>query len=373
MTKILQVVGQMTTGGMETLIMNLYRNIDRKKVQFDILTYYETPGEYDEEVRELGGNVFIAARSNNPFIFMHRIKNFFKEHHDYQAIHVHTTWLGWVYFKYAQKYGISRKIIHLHTFGSELKGLKIVVRWLLANYSLQKADTILACSNKAAQYYHADLRKTYFFPNGINADKFLYNESERKRMRNELDIEGKFVLLCVARFAIPKNHDFLIDILKSLTKYSKDIVLLLVGKGPLEQKIKDKVNNLELNDYVRFLGVRKDVNVIMQAADSYVMPSLWEGLGIAYIESQTAGLVSFISKQAVTQEVKITELLHTIPIEAGADEWAREIWENRQYIRENRSVELQKSGFDIKQTAHNLEKFYVEGVNLFKRIEKTDN
>ena len=370
MIKILHVVGQMTTGGMETLIMNLYRNIDREQVQFDILSYYVKPGEYDEEVMQLGGNVYVAARSNNPIVFMSRINKFFKEHHDYQYIHVHTTWLGWVYFLFAKKYGIKKYIIHLHTIGSELTGIKIQIRKRMADYSLKRADIIFACSRKAAIFYNADLEKTYYFPNGITAKNFYYNEFERNRIRKELNLEDKFVILCVARFAIPKNHSFLIDILESLISYSNDIVLVLVGKGPLESQIKEKVDNLNLSEYVRFLGVRKDVNSLLQAADSYVMPSLWEGLGIAYIEAQAAGLECYMSTQAFTEEVKITDLLHVIPIESGAAKWANDIWSNRQYTRQTRQNELEKSGFDIEQTTKKLQTFYVEGVNLFDKVKE---
>lgn len=370
MTKILHIVGQMTTGGMETLIMNLYRNINREVIQFDILAYYEAPGEYDAEIKKLGGNVYVAARSNNPLKFMHRIEHFFEQHHDYCAVHVHTTWLGWIYFMYAQKYGIDCKIIHLHSVGTERKGVAAIVRKCSASYSLRRADTIFACSNNAAAYFKADLSKTWFFPNGINVEKFLFDEVKRQCLRTELNVEGKFVLLCVARFSVQKNHDFLIDIVQSLIQYSEDIVLLLVGKGPLEQQVRDKVNRLGLAGHVRFLGVRQDVNLIMQAADSYVMPSLCEGLGIAYIEAQAAGLASYISEQALAEEVKITELLHAIPLEAGPDIWAQEIWKNRKYVRKNRNYELQKSVFDIRQTANMLAKFYTERINLFPKIER---
>lgn len=357
MKKILHIVGKMHYGGMETLIMNLYQHMDRSKVQFDILVYYTEPGEYDDEVRQLGGNVYVISKNMNPVKYLYKLTVFFAEHHNYDAIHVHTSWLGWIYFLYADKYKI-KKIVHFHSAGTSNKGFSLLIRRVFEQITIRRADVIFSCSQKTASYHKLDCKKTYILKNGIDGNKFYYDKAIRKVVRLKLGLEHKKVILCVARFDVPKNHDFLIDILEKMLKRDSDIILLLVGAGPLEEIIKQKVEKLGLNDYVQYMGVRNDVNQLLQAADAYVMPSLWEGLPLVYIESQAAGVKTFASDEVYMKEMHISDLIMHRPLADGAQVWADWILQNMEYERGCKEKELIKSGFEISETAQALQRFY---------------
>lgn len=368
MKKILHVVGRMHYGGMETLIMNLYRHIDKEKIQFDILAYYAKPGEYDEEVRQLGGNVYVVERTLNPIKYLYKLGVFFSKHHDYAAVHVHILWLAWIYFLYADKYGI-KKLSHIHSDKILHKGIFLAIWRMFEKISIKKSDTIFACSKKAALYHGSDKKKTYLLKNGIDGKRFYYNESVRKEVRAEFRLEQKKVVVCTARFTTPKNHKFLINIIDEMVKRDKSVFLLLIGEGPLEAFIRQTVEKLGLVSYVKFMGVRNDVNRILQGADAYVMPSLYEGLGIAYIEAQSAGMKTFASDEAYKEEAHISDLFLHRPLTDGAQVWAEWILQNIVYERISKQEELLKSGFEIDKTAYLLQYFYMGEANATELFE----
>lgn len=362
MIRVLHVVGKMHYGGMETLIMNIYRNIDREKVQFDFMVHYEEPGEYDEEIKSLGGRIFVMPKTvpQNYFKCKKAYEEFFKENHNYVKVHVHLHSMAFLIFPQAKKYDISC-VIHIHSNGME-KTLKGYLGLYCTKLAVPMADTVFTCSKEAASFFMPSkyVNKHKIIKNGISVEKFLYNPEIRERIRKENGLDGKFVLLCAARFAVPKNHEFLIDIVYELQKYDENIKLLLVGKGPLEEKIRQKVRSLNLEEKVEFLGARGDVNQLMQASDCYIMPSLWEGLPVVLIEAQTSGLKAYISKEALSDEARITNLVESISLSVSADKWAEKIYLQKEYKRENQNKALRESGFDIRETAKYLQEFYEE-------------
>ena len=362
MIRVLQVVGKMHYGGMETLIMNIYRNIDREKVQFDFLVHYEEPGEYDDEIKSLGGRIFVMPKTSpqNYIKCKKAYYKFFKEHHDYKKVHVHLHNMAFLIFPEAKKFDISC-VIHIHNTGVE-KNLKGYLGWYCTRKAVPKADTVFTCSEESAQFFIPPrCNKEYkVIKNGISAENFLFKKEIREQVRQELGLEEKFILLCAARFAIQKNHDFLVDIINELQRYDENIKLLLVGKGPLEEKIREKVKRLHLEEKVEFLGARGDVNKLMQAADCYIMPSLWEGLPVVFVEAQAAGLKVYTSEEVLSKEASITDLIEGISLSDDAKKWARKIYLQKNYERKNQSDALRKSGFDIKVTAKFLEEFYEE-------------
>lgn len=362
MIKILQVVGKMHYGGMETLIMNIYRNIDREKVQFDFLVHYSEKGEYDDEIKSLGGKIYVMPNPvpQNFFKCKKAYKQFFEEHHEYNKIHVHLHNMAFLIFPEAKKYNM-HCIIHLHNNGVE-KNLKGYLGVLCTHWGVTGADTLFACSKEAASFFIPKKKQKEYkiIKNGIVGKDFFYDESVRNEVRTKLKVEGKLVLLCVARFAVQKNHEFLIDIVNELKNIDENIKLLLVGTGPLETKIKQKVRKLQLEDKVEFLGARGDVNQLMQAADCYIMPSLWEGLALVYIEAQATGLKVYTSEEALSKEACVSELIEGVSLSLGAKKWAERIYSERNYKRENQENMLRRSGFDIKVTAEYLQEFYKE-------------
>ncbi len=359
MIKVLHVVGRMHYGGTETLIMNLYRHIDRERLQFDFLVYYANPGGYDDEIRQLGGNVYVIEKTLNPIKYLYKLAAFFSMHHEYDFVHVHILWLAWIYFPFAWKYKL-KKIAHLHSDKIGKTGISLWMRRIFEKISIVNADVIFSCSKKAALCHKLDRRKTYLLKNGIDGKRFYYDYTIRKEVRAELKIGQKKVILCTARFDTNKNHTFLIDIMEKIVQKDKYTILVLIGEGPLEEDIRKKVRNLELESYVIFLGGRNDVARLLQSADAYVMPSFHEGLGIAYIESQAAGVKTFASDEAYTSEAHISDLLLHKSLGDGAKEWADWILTNISYERKNMEKELVMSGFEIIGTANALQSFYLK-------------
>ncbi|MCM1263706.1 MAG: glycosyltransferase [Butyrivibrio sp.] len=358
MVRILHVVGKMHYGGMETLIMNIYRNIDRSKVQFDFLVHYKEAGEYDAEIRRLGGQIFVMPKTtpSNILILKKAYGDFFSRNHAYKFVHVHFRSIAFLIFPVAKKYGI-QCILHIHTSGIT-GGIRGYLSLIATKIAVREADQIFACSKKAGEYFVKGSRKFDVVKNGINADRFYFNADVREKMRKKLGLEEKYVLICVARFDAKKNQKFLIDIINELKKKDINICLLLVGKGPLENKIRQQVKQLSLEKEVKFLGARADVNELMQAADCYVMPSLMEGLGNVYVEAQVSGLMTFASKEALVEEACITNLIEGISIKESAESWADRILNYKGCKRENQRAAIEKSGFEIEKVAEQMQLFY---------------
>lgn len=367
--RVLQVVGKMHYGGMETLMMNIYRNINRNNVQFDFMVHYEEAGEYDEEIRRLGGKIHIMPKvvPRNYFKYKRSLNAFFKSHREYKIIHGHQIAVAFLYHRIAKKYGDKICITHSHSNFSD-KNLK----GRLADYTSKRSDIytdiFFGCSVEACSYFFPNAYKEnkdmVIIKNGIDVEKYVFNQDLREEIRVKFNIKDKFVVAHIGRFTDAKNHLFLIDIFYNILKYNPDSVLLLIGKGPLESQVMAKVKDLKIEKYVLFLGVISDVFNILQAADVFVLPSLYEGFGIVLIEAQAAGLRCFASKDKIPIDAKCTDLIEYIPLSLSADEWAKIILNNGlTYDRKSTQENIKRAGYDIKSQALSLEKFYIEKSN----------
>ena len=351
-------------GGMETLIMNVYRHIDREKVQFDFLVHYEEPGDYDEEIRALGGNIYIMPKTvpQNYFIYKRALQTFFKEHSDYKVVHGHLQSTAFLYHKIAKEYGVKCCITHSHTdgFDHSVKGYLSYLTSLMAqNYT----DVYFGCSQAAChKFFPSAIRQgkeMIIVKNGIESERYRYDLHVRDDVRVELGLGNRFVVGHIGRFFPQKNHDKLLKIFVEILKQRPDSILILVGEGPLFDQVKKMTQKMGIEENVLFLGVRSDVNRLMQAMDAFIFPSLYEGLGIVLIEAQAAGLKCFTSADVVPQEAKVTELLHYINLNEPASVWAEEVLAGFPYYREDQHQKILDSGYDIDQTAKWLEQFYL--------------
>lgn len=228
MIKVLHVVGKMDYGGMETLIMNLYRNIDRSKVQFDFMVHYTEKGKYDNEIDQLGGKIFIMPNTvpGNFFLLRTGYKAFFKEHNEYTHVHVHLHNIAFLIFPQAKRYGI-KCLLHIHNSGIE-HNVKGYMGYFTTRMAVPGADKIFACSKESARYFIKNGTGYEIIKNGICADRFYYNEQIRNRIRLEMGLTNRFVMICVARFVIQKNHEFLIDIVSEMKKWVRTVVSCLL-------------------------------------------------------------------------------------------------------------------------------------------------
>lgn len=368
MVRVLQVVGKMHYGGMETLIMNLYRNMDKSKVQFDFLVHYEEPGEYDEEIRRLGGRIYVMPKTTfqNYFIYKKALEAFFKNHPEYKVIHGHLQSVAFMYHKIAKKYGSRYCITHAHNNGVE-HSLKGRVSYFTALWAQKYTDEFWGCSKEACRYFFPKAikqqKEVSIISNGIEAEKYQFRLEIREKLRKELGLSGQFVIGHVGRFSEQKNQSFLIDIFEEVIKKKEDAVLLLVGKGPDEKKIREKVSKSGLTDKVFFLGVREDVNEVMMAMDVFVLPSLFEGFGIVLVEAQAAGLPCFCTEGKIAESTKISNQYYPVSLKRSAGFWADKIcrvWEEEEKHDREKQYRLAIShGFDMKQIAGNVEKEYI--------------
>lgn len=370
--RVLHVVGNMGIGGIETLIMNIYRNIDRDKVQFDFLIHNPTEGEYAEEIKKLGGHIYRMPVLRDKtrtyywryFEYKRALKKFFSEHKEIKVLHGHMTNTASIYMPIAMKYGnVKCCIAHSHQTEAT-PGLSGVVTNILQRHLEKIATDYFACSEEAAKWIYSieivENGKVKIIHNGVDVEKYHFDSVEHEKIKNQMGHSGKIVFGNVARFKKQKNHEFLIDIFAEIHKMNQNTVLILVGQGELEENMKEKVAKLGLDDCVEFLGARNDVPKLLKDFDVFLLPSLFEGLPLVGIEAQAAGL-PMITSNTVTLEADVTGNVTFLPLELSAEEWAKKILEvNESFVRKDMTQKVREAGYDIKQTAQWLQKFYLE-------------
>ena len=360
--KILHVVGRMDRGGTEALLMNLLRTIDRTKFQYDFVEQTQDICDYDEEILSLGSTIYRCPHISPRNLKLYRQwwREFYREHPEYRIIHGHSRGSGPIYLDEAKKAGrITIAHCHSNSCGKGIRGL-IRYLWQLPLYYI--ADHNFACSYDSGVSQFGKWNKFHVVNNGIDTEKYVWNPAAREKVRSDLCLNESFVVGNVARFDPRKNHDFLISVFSEIRKIKPNSKLLLVGGGDTESDIRDKVYAHHLESDVIFAGVRSDVNELMQAMDVFVLTSHFEGLGIVNVEAQAAGLPCFASAKVIAPEVKLTELMHFIPLEESPARWAEIILENSITTEQRRDTTqaIVDAGFDIRTTAEQLSNFYLE-------------
>lgn len=357
--RILHIIAGMGSGGAEAMIMNWYRNIDRNKVQFDFLLRSDE-NIYADEIKKLGGEVYYTAEYPKSYLKNKRqTVQFFKQHASkYTAIHVHCNALLYTnIFNIAKKYGIKTRIIHSHSTHTKNRLFEMIHKFNKRRIH-KKATCFFACSPEAGDWAFNKKIEYQIITNGIDAERFKYKANIRERIRKEWGLENNRIIGHVGRFLDVKNHIFLLEVFEKIIKQWEDAVLILIGTGPLENKIKTEVKNRGLEDKVRFLGVRKDVNDIYSAMDIFAFPSKYEGLSVALIEAQTNGLYCFVSEN-IPKTNNITGCIDFLPI-TNAKIWEEKIITNKiKCDRENLWKQTVELGFDIKSNAKMLQGYYL--------------
>ncbi|MCL2212278.1 MAG: glycosyltransferase family 1 protein [Oscillospiraceae bacterium] len=362
--RILHVFGRTDRGGAETFVMNIYRNIDRTKVQFDFMVHTEDKCAYDDEILALGGQIFRVPRYNgkNHFGYKKAWKNFFANHPEHKIIHGHITSTAAIYLKIAKKFN-KTTISHIHSTASLGSGVGAKAKSMLERRAKNHADYLFACSKPAAEWcYGADYHTNsnfHIIKNAIDVQKFAFNETSRAKTRSEFGLDDKFVVGHVGNFSTPKNHTFLIDIFAEISRKNSDAVLLLVGGGQLRGEIEEKVRSLGLMDSVIFAGIRTDIPELLCAMDVFVFPSLWEGFPVTMVEAQTSGLTCVIS-DTITNEVEISELVEFVSLSSPPPFWTDIVLsgKHKNLSRRYFSEKVAQAGFDVQATTECLEKIY---------------
>lgn len=367
--RILHVLGRLDRGGAETMVMNLYRQMDRKQIQFDFILHTTDECSYSEEVRALGGRIYAVPAYTPSAAGQYRSawKKFFGEHPEYKILHSHIRSTASLYLPIAKKYGLTT-IVHSHNTSSG-KGIKAAVKSVL-QYPLRfQADYLFACGRAAGEWLFGKRacgsERFFILPNAIETEKFKYNVQKRQEVRKSLGChESTLVIGHVGRFERQKNHNFLLRIFAEIEKERPDSRLILVGEGELREKTEQAAMELELTEKTVFLGNRDDVNELLQGMDAMVFPSLYEGLPVTIVEAQAAGLPVLMSDR-VTKEVIMTELVHqqSLPdgkedVKDNAKNWACKVFAISGERRIGREQEIKTAGYDITMTAQWLWNFY---------------
>ncbi|MBB1552724.1 MAG: glycosyltransferase family 1 protein [Clostridiales bacterium] len=357
--RILHIVQRMEAGGTQSFLMNLYRNIDRSKVQFDFLVEYEEKEFYDDEIISLGGKIYYTnfRKTLNLIKFRRTMSDILKEHPEYKIVHIHATAIGKICTDVARKCGVKTIIAHTHN-NSAVKDWKYYPKILLRKLYTNGPTDFFACSEDAGRYTFKNKKFTVIY-NAIDIDKFLFNQEVRENFRKELNIEDKFVIGNIGRLHEQKNQSFLIDIFYEIQKNKDNAILLIIGKGPLENELKEKVSNLGINNKVYFLGNRKDVERIYQGMDVFVLPSLFEGLGIVAVEAQVSGL-PVVASTGVAKEANITNNIQNIDLNDSIDTWKEAICKSNVESRNSVEKIVRNSKFDVKNNAKFLQESYLK-------------
>lgn len=359
--RVLHILQRMEAGGTQALLMNIYRKIERRKIQFDFLVVYKEKQFYDDEIEKMGGHVYkLSFREDlNLPKFKKNLEDFFAQHHEYKIVHCHAYTIGYFCLKAAKDAGIPVRIAHSHN-NETVHDIKYLPKLFMQRLFTKNATDLFACSEEAGRYLFRN-KPFQVLKNAIDSQNFIADADIREGIRKELNLQGKFVVGHVGRLHPQKNHDFLIDVFKEIKKRKADAELILVGTGPLEEKIKNKVAEIELSESVHFLGNRKDMNRIFQAMDVFVFPSLFEGLGIVAIEAQAAG-IPIVCSEGLPPETDITPLYTKIQLSAGAKKWSEEALRisRSSYAHTNTQKYVIDAGFDMSATAKKMEEYYIE-------------
>lgn len=363
--RILHVLGGLSLGGAESRIMDLYRCIDKEKVQFDFLIHQTEKGYYEDEIEALGGRIFRVPRFKlyNLYVYKRALQIFFEAHFEFYAVHGHMTSTAAIYLPIAKRNGIPVTIAHARSAGVD-RGMKGELTRILRRPLRRRCDYMFACSKLAAEAVFGKKNvqngKVKILPNAIDAAQFQYQEEKRKRMRKKLSLEDKFVVGHVGRFHYAKNHEYLLEVFQKITERKENAVLILLGEGSRMEEMKQKASELGIADKVLFCGNRKETWNYYQAMDFFVFPSRFEGLPGTVVEAQCAGLRCLIS-DTIAPEVRITDLVVCRSIEEKPEEWAAYVLDSMRYERKSRYEQVKTAGFDVGQQAEWYESFYTHG------------
>lgn len=366
MIRILHSVSYMSRGGIETMLMNYYRNIDRTKVQFDFLCNSNLHGAYDEEILSMGGRIF-RTPGFSPLkrrAYKKYMRELFEAHPEYQIVEAHNGPLGRYAMKAAKDSNIPIRIYHAH--GADLRfDLKWPIKYYcmkMLKYSMNKH---FVCSEKAGRFYMGDdvidRGDFHFIPNAIAIENFLFSKTTRDNLRKEFHLEDKLVIGHIGRLSPQKNHKFILDTFAELHRINAKTHLVLVGDGEWHDLVVNKIKSLGLTENVTLTGSIPNPQDWYQAFDLFFMPSLWEGLPVTGVEAQASDLPCVFSS-AVTQEVALTDKTEFISLDQPREYWVCRLNDIIMHLTPRRDMTstITQKHYNIKEEAKYLQNLYLD-------------
>lgn len=358
MIRVLHIANaRMGSGGVESFLMNLYRNMDREKIQMDFVVFSDEVGMHEAEIARLGGRVYkVPRKKDGLFRNLNAIRKIVKEN-QYKIVHRNCDAAIMLLDILAAKLGGARYVIaHAHSTQNEHSFIHKVCKPFLRKVVKYR----YACSDAAGKWMYG---KASFeiIPNGIDCKQFDFQQNIRDKIRTQFLIpENTIVMGNVAVFKEVKNLSFLIDVFAEIHKRNDNTMLLLVGDGEERSSLENKVRELQLEHCIKFLGTRSNVNEIFMAMDIFILPSFYEGLPLTMVEAQTSGLKCYISDRVPDDAIINAELVEKVSLEENAEEWAEKILTTCDVEdRKHAGQVVRQAGYDIRQVAKKMQDFYL--------------
>lgn len=351
--RILQVFASLNIGGAECRMMDVYRNLDKEKVQFDFVTLTDGDQFFESEIKQLGGNVFKLKNPRETGIMKH-IKDLIRvmKSHEYQAVHAHTSYHCGIVSLAALIVGIKYRVSHARTTGTIQKGIVSQINIIFGKFLIHFfSNKKLSISRDAGIFLYGEkainIKKVNILPNAINLDEYEKIDAFDKYIESK--VNGFQVIGHIGRFSEMKNHKFLIEIFKELTEEKDKYKMILIGDGVLKSDIEARISSKQLTEDVILTGNRRDIPYLLSMIDVLVMPSIYEGLGGVVIEAQAAGVPCVVSN-VLPKEIDLQlNLIQRVKLDAPIQDWVNAIKE-AQFKRINDREIIRKKFIEKKYT-----------------------
>lgn len=348
--------------GIASYAMNYFRNIDPKRFQIDFITGIDERSIYYDEIENAGSKIYYIPKMSAKNINKTRkkIKNFFKENSkNYDIIHCHVLNMGAFYLYYAKKYGIKVRILHSHEIKTSDLKLHELRNKILLPVAIKNANYFCACSYKAGNKILVN-KEFKIINNAINGERFKYNDLYRKEIRKKYNISDNTIVIGnVGRLCKQKNQRFLMDIYSEIKLQNDNTKLMIVGNGPLENKLKEYAKIKKIDENVIFVETTYEIEKMYQAFDVFVLPSISEGLGIVLIEAQVSGLPCVVS-DTIPKEAQISSQYKKISLQDSISKWGKVILNSVKKERETNLIGLETNNFNVKEEANKLGEYYLK-------------
>ena len=324
--RVAQVLNRMDSGGIESVVMNYYRHIDREKVQFDFYFSQDSVFPQKRELERLGAGIYPMPSYSRPLAYHKALCKAFREKR-YRIVHAHLSTMSVFALFAAWQAGVPVRICHNHTTAYKGEGAKTLLKYILRPWNKLFATDYFACGEAAGRWMYGEpllnSGKVVIMPNAIDTGKFTFDPEARKQLRDELKIpQDNFVIGHVGRFMYQKNHGFLLDVFAEALKREPEARLLLIGEGELLKSTQEKSRDLKIWDRVIFTGARTDVNKLYSVMDVFCLPSFYEGMPVVAWEAQANGLPCVFSDRT-TQEAVCNPNCQLLNLSLEQEKWAR--------------------------------------------------
>lgn len=360
--RIAHIMGKWLGGGVEAVVMNYYRHIDRTKVQFDFICDEDSTNIPYDEIESMGGKVILIPPYHKVFQYQKALRKVLRNG-DYKVVHSHINALSVFPLKAAKDAGVVTRIAHSHSTTNRVEWKKNLLKNVLKTFSKVYATHYFACTEHAGRWLFGnktfDKGEVFILNNAIDTSKFKYNSKIRNLKREELGVSDDVLVVGhIGRFVQQKNHHYVIDVFNEVYNHTKNAMLVLIGQGPLQQEIENRVKDLDLIDVVKILGQREDVHEWYQAFDAFLFPSIYEGLGMVVIEAQCAGCYCLVSTE-VPSVAKVTDNIDFLRLSLKTKIWASKIL-NQVGVTRVTEVEdkISKRGYNIRKESPWLVEIY---------------